>query len=130
MYSPYFFRYDPESDILYPSTFEYDWRETGILGRLFVFLYRKLGIIKLTEINSSGNIVSGDSINPGSGSSSSIGTSGRVRLEGTNCTLVNLMLIVFNPMREDNLTKCILVLQLLCSLLAFFIRYGISKFIY
>lgn len=48
----------------------------------------------------------------------------------TNCTLVNLMLILFKPMRENNLTTCILVLQLLSSLSAFFIRYAISRFVY
>lgn len=106
-------RYDPENDILHPSTFEYDWKETGILGRLFVYFYKKLGVIKLTEVK----------ISDGGDTTVS-------RVEVTNCTLVNLMLLVFNPMREDNLTKCILVFQLLCSLVAFFIRYGISKFIY
>ena len=53
-----------------------------------------------------------------------------VRFKGTNCTLVNLMLLMFKPMREDNLTTCILVLQLLCSLFAFFVRYAISRFVY
>jgi hypothetical protein len=50
--------------------------------------------------------------------------------ESTNCTLVNLMLVIFGPMRENNLCSCILVFQILCSFIAFFIRYVLSRFFY
>jgi UDP-N-acetylglucosamine--dolichyl-phosphate N-acetylglucosaminephosphotransferase len=111
-------RYNKDEDILYPSTFEYVPSETGFIGRIFVWLYVKFGVIELVPIPESSDKKDDDQSKKGP------------RFRGTNCTLVNLMLLIFKPMKENNLTTVILVFQLLCSLVAFLIRYGLSRFIY
>lgn len=96
--------------MLQTSTFDYEPKKTGRLGRLFVYLYSKLGLIQLERHPEY--------------------TDASPKYNATNCTLINLMLITFSPMRENNLTTVILVLQVVCSLVAFLIRYGMSRFFY
>jgi len=93
-----------------PSTFLYDPNKTRVWGRLVISLYKRLGLIQVIEAQDA--------------------KTGAKSFQATNCTVLNLMLLVFKPMSENNLTICLLVLQVLCSLLAFFIRYGISRFVY
>lgn len=93
-----------------PSSFNYDPSKTRVWGRIVVSIYQRLGLVQVTEKEDS--------------------KTGKISIEVTNCTLVNLMLLIFKPMRENNLTTCLLVCQILCSLFAFFIRYGVSKFVY
>lgn len=138
-------KYVPESDILIPSTFSYDPKTANIIARLIVAIYSKVGLVKITKVDdplsrstdetANTSIHSTSTTAMASSSTASLGkknvtTESNSPFKVTNCTLVNLMLIQFNPMGERNLTLCILVLQILCSLFAFFIRYGISKFIY
>ena len=47
-----------------------------------------------------------------------------------NFTLINLVLVKFGPMREDRATMCIIAIQIVCSLLAFAIRYPLTWAIY
>lgn len=93
-----------------PSTFLYDPSKTRIWGRMIISLYKRLGLVKIVEEVDA--------------------KTGKKSIQVTNCTLVNLMLLIFKPMRENNLTTCLLVCQILCSLVAFFIRYGVSRFVY
>ena len=48
----------------------------------------------------------------------------------TNFTIINFCLNWYGPMRESQLTSTLLVAQLLCSLLAFFVRYYLSSILY
>lgn len=50
--------------------------------------------------------------------------------ECSNLTILNLMLHIFGPMREKCLTLLLIKCQMLCSLLAFSIRYGLSQLFY
>merc|ERR1711904_712027 len=48
----------------------------------------------------------------------------------SNLTLINFVLYVLGPCREDVLCIRLLVLQACCSLLCFSIRFGLSGFFY
>ena len=55
---------------------------------------------------------------------------GDVWYECNNLTLINLVLIYTGPMREDKLCLLLLALQVLCSCVAFTIRYPLAHFFY
>ncbi|KAF8929401.1 UDP-N-acetylglucosamine--dolichyl-phosphate N-acetylglucosaminephosphotransferase [Dissophora ornata] len=55
---------------------------------------------------------------------------GQRPLEMTNLTILNLILLKAGPMSERNLTISVMVVQVICSLVAFFIRYRLVKFVY
>ncbi|KAG0075721.1 tunicamycin resistance protein [Podila epicladia] len=48
----------------------------------------------------------------------------------TNLTILNAILLRTGPLNERNLTIGVMVIQILCSLLAFFIRYGLVAYVY
>lgn len=48
----------------------------------------------------------------------------------SNLTLINLMLVLFGPMHESKLTRLLLIVQFCATLIAFFIRYGLSEIFY
>eukprot|EP00397_Hematodinium_sp_SG-2012_P030122 GEMP01031881.1.p1 GENE.GEMP01031881.1~~GEMP01031881.1.p1 ORF type:complete len:460 (+),score=72.42 GEMP01031881.1:40-1419(+) len=52
----------------------------------------------------------------------------RVRM--SNLTIINLVLYICGPMREDKLTVVLLTFQVACSLLAFWIRFSMSAWFY
>lgn len=54
---------------------------------------------------------------------------GRI-LECNNLTIINLVLSRFGPMTERNTTRAVLLIQVVCSLLAFFIRYKLVQYVY
>lgn len=47
-----------------------------------------------------------------------------------NLTLINLFLIKMGPMSEIRLTKSLLVFQILCTCIAFLIRYPMASYFY
>ncbi|RHZ64107.1 hypothetical protein Glove_326g188 [Diversispora epigaea] len=51
-------------------------------------------------------------------------------IEVNNFTLLNLILLKFGPMNERTLTICVLIIQVLTSCLAFFIRYRLVHLFY
>ncbi|KAF9082641.1 UDP-N-acetylglucosamine--dolichyl-phosphate N-acetylglucosaminephosphotransferase [Mortierella sp. GBA35] len=55
---------------------------------------------------------------------------GKRPLEMTNLTLLNLILLKAGPMSERNLTISVMVVQAICSLVAFFIRHRLVAFVY
>ncbi|KAG0251518.1 tunicamycin resistance protein [Linnemannia exigua] len=55
---------------------------------------------------------------------------GKRPLEMTNLTLLNLILLKAGPMSERNLTISVMVVQVCCSLVAFFIRHRLVAFVY
>ncbi|KAF9210488.1 tunicamycin resistance protein [Podila verticillata] len=48
----------------------------------------------------------------------------------TNLTILNAILLRTGPLNERNLTIGVMIVQVLCSLLAFFIRYGLVAYVY
>ncbi|KAF9897152.1 tunicamycin resistance protein [Lobosporangium transversale] len=55
---------------------------------------------------------------------------GQLPLEMTNLTILNLILLKTGPMSERNLTISVMIVQTICSLVAFFIRYRLVAFVY
>ncbi|KAF9182006.1 tunicamycin resistance protein [Haplosporangium sp. Z 27] len=55
---------------------------------------------------------------------------GRRPLEMTNLTLLNLILLKTGPLSERNLTISVMIIQIICSFIAFFIRYKLAAFVY
>jgi len=47
-----------------------------------------------------------------------------------NLTLINLVLLKLGPQNEGKLTEKILLIQILCSLIALFIRYPLASVFY
>ncbi|KAG0052152.1 tunicamycin resistance protein [Gryganskiella cystojenkinii] len=55
---------------------------------------------------------------------------GQIPLEMTNLTILNLILLKSGPLSERNLTIAVMVIQVVCSLIAFFIRHRLVTFVY
>ncbi|KAF9558149.1 tunicamycin resistance protein [Mortierella alpina] len=55
---------------------------------------------------------------------------GKRPLEMTNLTLINLILVKAGPMSERNLTLSVMLIQVICSLIAFVIRHRLVTFVY
>ncbi|KAK3819687.1 MAG: UDP-N-acetylglucosamine--dolichyl-phosphate N-acetylglucosaminephosphotransferase-like protein [Benniella sp.] len=55
---------------------------------------------------------------------------GQRPLEMTNLTILNLILLKTGPMSERNLTVSVMVVQVVCSIIAFFIRHRLVYFVY
>lgn len=56
------------------------------------------------------------------------GTDGKYR--ANNLTILNFLLLKFGPQREDRLTIMVMVTQVVCSVIAFVIRYPLSSSLY
>lgn len=74
----------------------------GTLGRLVAQILHKVGLARISE--------DGKSIN--------------------NLTLINLVLIYGGPCREDVLARRVLMVQVACSAVAFFVRYPLAQLLY
>jgi UDP-N-acetylglucosamine--dolichyl-phosphate N-acetylglucosaminephosphotransferase len=60
-----------------------------------------------------------------------VGVNGKKRsLTCTNLTILNFLLNFTGPIKEDTLTKLMVIVQLAGSVLAFGIRYGLAGFLY
>ncbi|KAI8143571.1 glycosyl transferase family 4-domain-containing protein [Fennellomyces sp. T-0311] len=79
----------------------------GKLGRLALNILYSLGLLKVVKWDDKGRIE-----------------------ECNNLTLINLVLARFGPMPELNTTKTILCIQILSSMLGFFIRYKLVQYVY
>ncbi|KAG0369949.1 glycosyl transferase family 4-domain-containing protein [Gamsiella multidivaricata] len=55
---------------------------------------------------------------------------GQRPLEMTNLTILNLILLKAGPMSERSLTISVMLVQVICSIVAFFIRYRLVAFVY
>ena len=101
-------RLDTETSLLRCSTvLPNDKKPLGTLGNLALRLLSALRLLKIFKYDKEGNI-----------------------LECNNLTLVNLVLAHFGPMSERNTTLAVLLIQVLSSILAFFIRYRLVHLVY
>lgn len=48
----------------------------------------------------------------------------------TNLTLLNFILTKTGPIKEYTLTRWVVAIQIACSILAFFVRYGLAGLVY
>ena len=51
-------------------------------------------------------------------------------IQMSNFTLIAWVLYVCGPMKESHLTLRLLAIQVLCTVIAFFVRYGVAYMIY
>ena len=59
-----------------------------------------------------------------------VGVDGEKGMTCTNLTILNFLLNFTGPIKEDTLTKLVIIVQLAGSVLAFAIRYGLAGFFY
>lgn len=107
-------KYNQTTDKLEPSVTVFQEKDLSQLSKIIFKVFRLFRFIKVTE-----KIVDGSSE-----------TKGQIQYESSNFTLINLYLIHMGSTREDKLTKHLLVLQVVSCLVAFIIRYQISKLFY
>jgi len=100
-------RFEAETALLYPSTAEFKDHPPSRLAALILRVFSTLGFVQLAEDPRSHEIT-----------------------ETTNLTILNFFLLRFGPMREDSLVKVLISSQVLGSLLAFLVRYGLAGLVY
>ncbi|XP_071510262.1 UDP-N-acetylglucosamine--dolichyl-phosphate N-acetylglucosaminephosphotransferase-like [Diadema antillarum] len=101
-------KYNLETDLLGMSYTRFKMKNLGFLGRLAVRLCQLVGVVHVRE---------------------GIGED-KDETECSNFTIINLVLKVVGPTHERTLVIIILVIQALCSCLAFFIRFYLAGFFY
>ncbi|ORY95945.1 UDP-N-acetylglucosamine--dolichyl-phosphate N-acetylglucosaminephosphotransferase [Syncephalastrum racemosum] len=100
-------RLDKETGFLHCSTVSLAEKPPGILGRLALNILYRLGLLKVYQWDDAGRIA-----------------------VCNNLTIINLVLAYFGPASERDTTLLVLTIQILCSMLAFFIRYKLVQFVY
>lgn len=97
-------KFDPESGLVGMSMARFKPSEMKPLGNLFLKITRCLGLVHIDP---------------------SVGEDG-LYMECNNLTILNLVLKLHGPMHEKSLTITLLLIQVVCSFGAFFIRYYAS----
>ena len=101
-------KYDPNSDTIGMSMNVFKESEVKQPGKLVLRAFECLRLIHLRRCEKDGENY----------------------VECNNLTLINFALKLFGPMREQTLTVLLLVFQVICSLVAFFVRYKLAMFFY
>ncbi|XP_067127168.1 UDP-N-acetylglucosamine--dolichyl-phosphate N-acetylglucosaminephosphotransferase [Centruroides vittatus] len=100
-------RYNEKTDKLEMSTFQFKTSDLHPISTLILFIFYHLGLIHYKSGIKDDNMV-----------------------ECSNFTLINYFIKVAGPIHERSLTSALLILQIVCSLFAFGIRYGLAKVFY
>lgn len=102
-------RLQKETGLLQCSTVSFDSakKPPSVLARVVLRLLEAVGLLKVFRRDSEGQIA-----------------------ECNNLTLINLVLAHLGPMSERNTTISVLIIQVLSSILAFFIRYKLVQYVY
>ncbi|XP_030383482.1 UDP-N-acetylglucosamine--dolichyl-phosphate N-acetylglucosaminephosphotransferase isoform X1 [Scaptodrosophila lebanonensis] len=98
-------KYDAKTDLLHISTTDFHPKELGTLGRVMVTVFRTLRLISWQE-KSDGRVIT------------------------NNFTLINFVLVVFGPVHERVVTQMLMGVQVMCTLVAFVIRYPLANYFY
>lgn len=98
-------KYDKSIDKLETSVMVFKYSELNSLGKLFMWIFRTAKIVRWHE--------------------SSDGT-----VTCNNLTLINFLLINIGPTKESKLTLYLMLLQVVCSCVAFVIRYPLASVFY
>lgn len=96
-------KFNPKTGLVEPS--QVNIKTVGFLGGLVIKIFTLLGLLEHRK-DEAGN----PTVN--------------------NFTLINLVLVKWGPMREDRATMTVMAIQVVCSLLAFAIRYPLTWVIY
>lgn len=95
------FRFDPKTGLLYPSVAIFDKKPPTLLTTVILRIFAAFRLVELTYTKDKKQIKS-----------------------TTNLTIICMVLCLFGPMKEANLTKSIMAIQAAGSVLAFVIRYA------
>lgn len=98
-------KYNPKTDLLESSKTQFRYNDLNVIGRMCVQLFRLVRIIEWNETD--------DKI-----------------VTTNNFTLINFLLVVLGPTHERRLTYYLLAIQILCTCVAFVIRYPLAKYFY
>lgn len=98
-----FYRYNRETDMLEPSTVEFQEKDLKFLSKLIFKVFRLFGLIKVTEkVNTENN-------------------KQIITYESSNFTIINFYLIKMGPTREGILTRNLMIIQVIFLLTLFII---------
>lgn len=98
-------KYNRDTDLLECSNTQFRYSELGLLGKLFVRIFKCLRIIRWNE-DKTGIVTT------------------------NNFTIINLTIVLCGPKHENQLTKYLLGVQVLCTCIAFIIRYPLAIYFY
>ncbi|XP_033231452.1 UDP-N-acetylglucosamine--dolichyl-phosphate N-acetylglucosaminephosphotransferase isoform X2 [Belonocnema kinseyi] len=98
-------KYNKEHDHLSPSVIIFNKSDISVLARFIMQLLRFFCLVNWKEDNN--NLITCN-----------------------NLTLINFVLIMFGPMKECNLTKILMLFQIMWSVIAFVIRYPLASLFY
>ncbi|XP_053404402.1 UDP-N-acetylglucosamine--dolichyl-phosphate N-acetylglucosaminephosphotransferase-like [Mercenaria mercenaria] len=101
-------KYNAKTDKVEMSYSVYKQSDLKPLGKLCLSVYKLFGVVHIKENTGEDGMYS----------------------ECNNLTLINLMLKFFGPLHERKLVTILLLLQILCSCVAFTIRYQVAKLFY
>lgn len=97
-------KFNPATGLLEPSLNKFKYSELTIIGKVFVRLFRLVHIIKWDEK---------DDV-----------------IVTNNFTLINFVILLCGPIHERNLTRVLIGFQIVCTMLAFIIRYPLAIYFY
>ncbi|CAH8476671.1 unnamed protein product [Heterobilharzia americana] len=147
-------RYNISDGLLHPSRVRFHPKSLSRAGQFVLSLFSRVGIIECKlcsdcmpstqELNKTESIVAQSSSihqsadsdqtleNRGPRSSSPVHMKSPTEeiVEVDNLTVINMMLRVLGPRNEQQATNILLLFQILCSCLAFIIRYPLASFFY
>lgn len=101
-------RFDKERNVVVPSTVSFRPNSLSSLGHFCLSVAKSLRLVNYKEVEKDGETYA----------------------ECTNFTIINYFLKVVGPTHEKTLTIYLLSIQVLCTCIAFFIRYGLSRLFY
>ncbi|KAH8108709.1 N-acetylglucosaminephosphotransferase [Phellopilus nigrolimitatus] len=100
-------RFDGETNLLHPSTITFEDKPPSRLATLVLRLLSAVGLTKLTIRVQDGSIT-----------------------EASNLTILNVFLVRLGSMTEKRLVQTLIATQVMCSVLAFVVRYGMAWLVY
>ncbi|KAH0948659.1 hypothetical protein HN011_002019 [Eciton burchellii] len=98
-------KYNRETNKLEPSVTVFHRSDLNAIGRLLMWILKTFKLIKWQE-NEKGIVIC------------------------NNLTLINFVLINVGPLREPTLTSILMIIQIVCSAIAFIIRYPLASIFY
>jgi len=101
-------KYIKEEDKVTMSITSAKWQQIKPLGKLILHVLSKLRVTHVVWRN-----IDGDDV-----------------VEFNNLTIINLVLKFFGPMHEERLTIVLLMVQFLCSIVAFMVRYPLAHLMF
>ncbi|GLH04995.1 UDP-N-acetylglucosamine--dolichyl-phosphate N-acetylglucosaminephosphotransferase [Gryllus bimaculatus] len=102
-------RYNPQTDKLEISTTTFKLSDLNVTGIICLSILKKLRLIHWKEYYKEDS---------------------EKWVQCNNFTLLNFFIVLLGPIREVVLTKYLLIFQVICSLLAFSIRYPLASLFY